>query len=122
MGRERLQPLAGEKMLHTNPPHPLPIGPERSQRDVIAAVGEMHGGESPRPGGENVVLLKEDLADSGGVVGGDGVDAAELQVDEWAVLSRQRRHVAVGEVGELEEVADDGPARGAGREISGVGE
>lgn len=80
----------------------------------------MHGGESPRPGGEDVVLLEEDLADGGGVVGGDGVDAAELEVDEWAVFLAERGHVAVGEVGELEEVADDGPAAGAGWEVLGL--
>lgn len=65
-------------MLHANPPHPLPIRAERGQSDVAATVSQVHGGESSRPGGENVVLLKEDLTDGGGVVGGDGVDAAEL--------------------------------------------
>lgn len=36
------------------------------------------------------------------------------------MLSTKLRHVAVGEVGELEEVSDDGPAAGAGREIFGL--
>lgn len=80
----------------------------------------MHGGESSRPGRENVVLLEEDFSDGGGIVGGDGVDVAEFQVHEWAVFLTHRCHVAVGEVAELEEVSDDRPPAGTGWEILGI--
>lgn len=99
MARERFQPLRGQEMLHADPPHPLPVGAEGGEGHVAAAVREVHGGERPWAGGEHVVLLEEDLADGVGIVGGDGVDAAELQVHQWAVLFAEFRHVAVGEVG-----------------------
>lgn len=35
------------------------------------------------------------------------------------MLSTELRHVAVGKVSELEEVSNDGPTAGAGREIFG---
>nr|GLL35601.1 Os08g0131150 [Ipomoea trifida] len=108
---EGVEALGGQQMLHADPPHPLPLGAHGSQRHVAAAVRQVNGGESPGARGEDLVLLEKYFADDGGVVSGNGVDAAQTEVHQRPVFVAEGGEVAVGKAAQLEKVADDGPPR-----------
>lgn len=70
----------------------------------------MHGRESPRTRGKNIVLLDKYFSYDVGIIGGDSVDVTEPEVNERTIFMAQRVKVSMRKMTQLEEVAEYGPS------------